>query len=744
MVSFGYCVVSSSSIYEFWLPHWYLLGILSSALLWYMDSDYHFCIFWPWCRQLFFDIQILITLLVSFGHCVPLWYLLSVLLRYTFWYLLTIVLSVLLRYRDSDLTLWYLRYTDCDYPFGILWPLCRQFFFDIQILITLLVSCGHCVVCSSSIYRFWLPLWYLVAIVSSALLRYTDSDYPFGILWPLCRLLFFDIQLLITPLVYFGHCFVSSSSIYWFWLSLWYLLAIMLSVLLRYTDSDYPFGIFWPSCCQFFFDIQILITHLVSFGHCVVSSSSIYRFWLPLWYLLAIVLSVLLRYTDSDYPFGILWPLCCQFFFDIRILITRLVSFDHCVVSSSSIYGIWLPLWCLLAIVLSVLLRYTDSDYPFGIFWPLCRLPFFDIRILITPLVSFGHCVVCSSLIYRFWLPLWYLLAIVLSVLLRYTDSDYTFGIFWPLCRLPFFDIRILITPLVSFGHCVVCSSLIYRFWLPLWYLLTIVLSVLLRYTDSDYPFDIFWPLCCQFFFDIRNLITPLVSFGHCVVRSSSIYRFWLPLWYLVAIVSSALLRYTDSDYPFDILWPLLRLLFFDIEMMITPLVYFGHCVVCSSSIYRFWLPIWYLVAIVSSAFLRYTPLVSCGHCVVCSSSIYRFSLPLLYLVAIVSSALLRYTDSDYPFGILWPLCRLLFFDLQISITPLVSCGHCVVCSSSIYRFWLPLWYILAIVLSVLLRYTDSDDPFGIFWPLCCHFLFDIQILIIPLVSFGHRVVSSS
>jgi hypothetical protein len=72
--------------------------------------------------------------------------------------------------------------------------------------------------------------------------------------------------------------------------------------------------------------------------------------------------------------------------------------------------------------VLSV--RYADSDYPFGIFWPLCCL--FDMRILITPLVSFGHCVVCS--IYGFWLPLWYLLAIVLSV--RYTDSDYPFGIF--------------------------------------------------------------------------------------------------------------------------------------------------------------------------------------------------------------------------------------------------------------------------------------------------------------------------
>jgi hypothetical protein len=271
-------------------------------------------------------------------------------------------------------------------------------------------------------------------------------------------------------------------------------------------------------------------------------------------------------------------------------------------------------------------------------------------------LVSCGHCVVSSSSIYRFWLP---------------------FGILWPLCRLLFFDIQILITPLVSFGHCVVCSSSIYRFWLPLWYLVAIVSSALLRYTDSDYPFGIFWPLCCLFFFDILILIIPLVSFGHCVVSSSSIYRFWLPLWYLVAIVSSALLRYTDSDYPFDILCPLLRLLFFDIEMMITPLVYFGHCVVCSSSIYRFWLPIWYLVAIVSSAFLRYT-------------------------------------GSDYRFCILWPLCCLLLFDIQILITPLVYCGHYIVCSSSIYRFWLPLWYLVAIILSVL-RYTDSDYPFGIF-----------------------------
>jgi hypothetical protein len=35
-----------------------------------------------------------------------------------------------------------------------------------------------------------------------------------------------------------------------------------------------------------------------------------------------------------------------------------------------------------------------------------------------------------------------------------------------------------------------------------------------------------FWPLCCMFFFYSRILITPLVSFGHCVVCSSSIYGF--------------------------------------------------------------------------------------------------------------------------------------------------------------------------------------------------------------------------
>ena len=347
-----------------------------------------------------------------------------------------------------------------------------------------------------------------------------------------------------------------------------------------------------------------------------------------------------LWFTDSDYLFGIFWSLCCLSF-GLQILITPLVSFGHYVVCPL-IYGFWLPLWYLLVIMLFVL-WFTDSDYLFGIFRSLCCLSF-DLQILITPLVSFGHYVVCP-LIYRFWLPLWYLLAIMLFVL-WFTDSDYLFGIFRSLCCLSF-DLQILITSLVSFGHYVVCP-LIYRFWLPLWYLLVIMLFVL-WFTDSDYLFGIFWSLCCLSF-DLRILITSLVSFGHYVV-CPLIYRFWLPLWYLLVIMLFVL-WFTDSDYLFGIFWSLCCLSF-DLQILITSLVSFGHYVVCPL-IYVFWLPLWYLLVI------------------------------MLFV--------LWFTDSDYLFGIFWSLCCL-SFDLQILIMSLVSFGHYVVCPL-IYRFGLPLWYL--------------------------------------------------
>jgi hypothetical protein len=180
-----------------------------------------------------------------------------------------------------------------------------------------------------------------------------------------------------------------------------------------------------------------------------------------------------------------------------------MVSFGHCIICPS-IYGFWLLLWYLLAIVLSVL-QFTVSGYPYGIFWSLYYLSF-NLRLLVTPMVSFGHCIVCPSSIYV---------------------SVYLYGILWPLYYLSF-NLRFLVTPMVSFGHCIICPS-IYGFWLPLWDLLAIVLSVL-QYTVSGYPFGIFWPLY-YLSFNLRFLVTPMVSFGHCII-SPSIYGFWYPLWY--------------------------------------------------------------------------------------------------------------------------------------------------------------------------------------------------------------------
>jgi hypothetical protein len=44
----------------------------------------------------------------------------------------------------------------------------------------------------------------------------------------------------------------------------------------RFTPSDCPFAIFWPLYCLSFFDLRLLIAHLLSFGYCIVCLSSIY------------------------------------------------------------------------------------------------------------------------------------------------------------------------------------------------------------------------------------------------------------------------------------------------------------------------------------------------------------------------------------------------------------------------------------------------------------------------------------
>jgi hypothetical protein len=240
---------------------------------------------------------------------------------------------------------------------------------------------------------------------------------------------------------------------------------------------------------------------------------------------------------------GIFSPLYCLSFFDLCLLVTLLVSFCHCIVCPSLIYSFWLHFWYLFAIVLSVLLWFMSSGYTFGIFSPLYCLSFFDLCLLVTLLVSFRHCIVCPSLIYSFWLHFWYLFAIVSFVLLWFIASGYTFGIFSPLYCLSFFDLCLLVTLLVSFCHCIVCPSLIYSFWLHFWYLFAIVSSVLIWFMSSDYTWYLF-----------AIVSSVLIWF------MSSDYT-----WYLFAIVSSVLLWFMSTDYTFDIFSPLYRLSFLDL-----------------------------------------------------------------------------------------------------------------------------------------------------------------------------------
>jgi hypothetical protein len=122
-------------------------------------------------------------------------------------------------------------------------------------------------------------------------------------------------------------------------------------------------------CCLFFFEIRILIAPL---------------------YLQDILLSSLFWYTDSGYPFGIFKTLNCLLIFE-RTDITMFWRYKGVIRIRNSMKNRkhnvlkiqmgdqnpyieeeqttqWITPLYLQDIVLSVLLWYTDSDYPFGIF----------------------------------------------------------------------------------------------------------------------------------------------------------------------------------------------------------------------------------------------------------------------------------------------------------------------------------------------------------------------------------------
>jgi hypothetical protein len=107
-----------------------------------------------------------------------------------------------------------------------------------------------------------------------------------------------------------------------------------------------------------------------------------------------------------------------------------------------------------------VCLWFTAFDHPFGIL--VIVLSVCDLLLLNTPLVFWS--LYCVSVIYCFWLPLWYFGHCI--VCLWFTAFDYPFGIL--VIVLSVFDLLLLTTHFVFWS--LYYLSVIYGSWLPLWY----------------------------------------------------------------------------------------------------------------------------------------------------------------------------------------------------------------------------------------------------------------------------------
>ena len=660
------------------------------------------------------------------------------------------------------------------------------FFFNGRLLITpwyLQTFLLHCIFCPSSLDDFWIPLsifkpFYYIEL--PVLLQWTTFDYLLvssNLSITLYCLSFFNGRLSITPWylqTFILHCiFCPSMDDFWLPLSIFKpFYYIVLSVLLQWTILDYPLvssNLSVTLYCLSFFNGRLLITPWylqTCLLHCIVCPSSMDDFWLPLCIFkpfFYIVLSVLLQWTTFDYPLvssNLSITLYCLSYFNGRLLITPwyLQTFLlHCIVSPSSMDDFWLPLGIfkpVYYIVSSVLLQWKTFDYPLvssNLSITLYCLSYFNRRLLITPwyLQTFLlHCIVCPSSMDDFWLPVgifkpfYY---IVLSVLLQWTTFDYPLvssNISFTLYCLSF-NGRLFITPwyLQAFLlHCIVCSSSMDDFWLPLcifkpfYY---IVLSVLLQWTTFDYPLvssSLSITLYFLSFFNWRLLVTPwyLQAFLlHYIVSPSSMDDFWLPLGIFKPfyyIVLSLLLQWITFGYSLvssSLSITLYCLSFFNERLLITP---------------------WYLQAFLWTTFDY--PLVSSGlsitlyclsffngrllitpwylqafllHCIVCPSSIDDFWLPLsifkpFYYIVL---SVLQWTTFDYP---------------------LVSSHfllHCIFCLS-MEDFWLPLSifkHFYCIVLSVLLQWTTFDCPLlssNLSITLYCLSFFNGRLLITP------------
>ena len=132
----------------------------------------------------------------------------------------------------------------------------------------------------------------------------------------------------------------------------------------------------------------------------------------------------------------------------------------------------------------------------------------------------FGNCVVCFSSIYGLWLPLWYY-QIILNVHLCYTSSVFR-------CNEPD-DTRDMIS-IICRVMCMLCRSLC-----PFVPVLVAILLFVLRFTDSDYLFGIF-KLFLLYYVTLwsRQVLSSPVIISNCYINTyCNIFVGILWIWYL-------------------------------------------------------------------------------------------------------------------------------------------------------------------------------------------------------------------
>jgi hypothetical protein len=114
----------------------------------------------------------------------------------------------------------------------------------------------------------------------------------------------------------------------------------------------------------------------------------------------------------------------------------------------------------------------------------------------------------------------------------------------------------------------------------------------------------LFWPLHCLFFFDLRILMTPLVSSNssfNAVKLTVKCYKMVATVLYLFAYSGvQHILCCVFVLFFFVYVASFSGLSFFDCPFGILYRLIFDHCVVCSFSIYGFWWPLWYLQTLLS------------------------------------------------------------------------------------------------------------------------------------------------